>query len=203
MKRTIICGIPMKANVDLSVYTSGDQSLSVSDRAVRYPINAFLEKALQSGDKLKILLLTKRDRCSHSEQNAEAFKKELSAIVSGVKIEYAVIDTDFSQTRAVHGQLMGRIVDELECGSHILADTTYGPKDLPIIIFAALHFAEKFLDCKIDNILYGQARFVDGRAVDTKLCDMTSLYYLSAITNLIRCDDPDRARTMLKSMLSL
>ncbi len=205
MKRIVICSVPMKANVDLSVYTSDDQSLPVSDRKVRYPINAFLEKVLQKGEELKVLLLTKKDRCSHSEQNTENFKAELTAAAagSGAEIEYAVIDTDFAQTRAVYEQLMGKIIDEVEQRAHILADTTYGPKDLPVILFTALHFAEKFLDCKIDNILYGQASFVDGHAVDAKICDMTPLYYLSSITNLIHCDEPDRARAMLKSFLSL
>ena len=42
MKKTVICNIPMKERVDLSVYTSDDQSLPVSGEAVRYPINSFL-----------------------------------------------------------------------------------------------------------------------------------------------------------------
>lgn len=97
---------------------------------------------------------------------------------------------------------MGRIVDGLDTGSHILADITYGPKDLPVVIFAALHFAEKFLDCTVENILYGQASFADGRPVGTRLCDMSPLYCLDSITGLVRCDDPDKARNMLKALLS-
>ena len=53
---------------------------------------------------------------------------------------------------------MGSIVDELEIGARVLVDTTYGPKDLPIVIFTALNFAEKFLECQIDNIIYGIKR---------------------------------------------
>lgn len=205
MKRTIICGISMKENVDISVYTSDDQSLPVSDRPVRYPCSAFLEKALRDGDELKVLLLEKKDSHGYSALNTERFKTELAELSAGtaVKIKYSVIDTDFSQARGVHEQLMGKIVDELEDGAHILADITYGPKDLPIVVFSALQFAEKFLNCKVDNIIYGQASFVNGRAVDTKICDMAPLYCLSAVTSLIRCDRPDRARLMLKSLLSL
>lgn len=204
MKKTLICCIPMKENVDSSVYTSGDRSLPVSDRAVRYPINAFLEKTLRGGEELKVLLLTKMDRFSHSEQNIKYFKSELETVAGSCsKIEYCVIDTAFAQTQAVYERLMGRIVDGLETGSHILVDTTYGPKDLPIIVFTALNFAEKFLTCTIENILYGQASFVDGHVVDTKICDMAPLYYLSTATGLIRCNEPDKARVMLKSFLSL
>ena len=60
MKKTIICNIPMRENVDLSVYKSDDLSLPVSDRAVRYPINTFLEKTLSPEDEIKVLLLVKK-----------------------------------------------------------------------------------------------------------------------------------------------
>lgn len=43
---------------------------------------------------------------------------------------------------------MGNIVDELEIGAHVLVDATYGPKDLPIVIFTTHNFAEKFLECR-------------------------------------------------------
>jgi hypothetical protein len=32
---------------------------------------------------------------------------------------------------------------------------------------------------------------------------MSPLYYLNAVTNTIRAEEPDRARKMLKSLLSL
>lgn len=63
---------------------------------------------------------------------------------------------------------MGRIIDEIDDESHIIADITYGLKDLPIIIFSALGFAERFLGCEIDAIIYGQANFVSGHVVNTK-----------------------------------
>lgn len=205
MKKIILCSVPMKAQMDLCVYTSGDSSLPASARPVRFPICSFLERTLQDDDELKVLLLTKRDPYSHCERNADVLREELAEAAAGkqnVRITYTVIETDFAQTRAVHTQLMGRIVDELETGAHILADITYGSKDLPVIIFVALHFAEKFLDCVIDHILYGQASFENGHAVDTRLCDMSPLYCLDSVTGLIRCDDPDKARNMLKALLS-
>ena len=190
---------------DQTVYVSEDLSLPVVEKPVRYPINAFLEKTLKADDVLKVLLLVKKDEYSCYEKNESDFKKELEEANKhiGARIEYVTIDTDFSQSRIVHEQLMGRIVDEIETESHILADITYGPKDLPIVIFSVLEFAEKFLACEIDNIVYGQADFVDGKAVNTKICDMIPLYCLSSVTKTIRCNDPEKAKKMLKSLLSL
>jgi hypothetical protein len=101
------------------------------------------------------------------------------------------------------GENIVKIVDEIDDKTHIIADITYGPKDLPIVLFSAMNFAEKFLECEIENIIYGQAVFKDGKPTDTKICDMVPLYYLNSVTNTIRSEDSTRARQMLKSLLSL
>lgn len=205
MKKTVICNIPMKEKVDQVVYSSNDKSLPVSEKKVRYPICAFLEMTMSPDDDLKVILLVKKDNYDYYMRNIEYFKQELSEANDGIgaSISYCVIGTDFTETRSVHEQLMGRIVDELDVDSHILVDITYGPKDLPVVIFSTLNFAEKFLDCTVDNIVYGQASFVNGKAVDTKICDMIPLYCLGAITDTIHCSDSDKAKAMLKTLLSL
>ena len=205
MRKIIICGISMKENVDQVVYVSDDKSIPTANIPVRYPVNAVLAETVKSSDEYKIVLLVKKDNNDYHEQNIRFFKDEFEQAISGIPaaVSYSIIETDFAQNRLVHEQLMGAIVEELEIGSHIIVDTTYGSKDLPIIIFTALNFAEKFLNCTIDNIIYGQASFVDGHAANTKLCDMSTLYYLSSVTNTIRAVEPDKAKTMLKSLLSL
>ena len=205
MKRILICNIPMKEKTDRTVYSSTDHSLPASERAVIYPVNSFLEKTMKSDNEIKALLLVKKDPGGFYQKNAADFMKELLEVNEkiGAKIEFKLIETDFSEEQSVHEQLMGRIVDEIDENAHVLCDITYGPKDLPIVLFTALNFSEKFLGCEIDNILYGQATFVDGKPTDTRLCDMASLYYLNSVTETIHCDDPKKARQMLKTLLSL
>ena len=70
-------------------------------------------------------------------------------------------------------------------------------------MFSALFFAENYLDCDIDNIVYGRALFEDNKAVKTVICDMNPLYYLSALSNTIKCDDPQKARRMINDLLSM
>lgn len=205
LKKTIICNIPMKENLDRIIYQSDDASLPVAEREVSYPICAFLEKTMHKEDELKIILLVKNDSLAFSQRNVEAFKQEFESANKniGATATYTIIDTAFEETRSVHEKLMGSIVDKLEIGSHILTDITYGPKDLPIVVFTALAFAEKFLHCSADNIIYGQAHFSDGHVVSAKICDMIPLYCLSSVTNLIRGGDPEKAKTMLHALLSL
>lgn len=205
MKKILFCNIPMKANADKCVYTSEDYSIPVSDTPVTYPVNAFFEKTLTSDDEVKAILLVKKDELGNYKKNVTACIEELmsAAEKSGAKVEYKIIDTDFNEMQATHDKLLLDIVDEFEENSHITADITYGPKDLPIVLFTALNFGEKFFGCEIDNIVYGQANFVDGKPTNTKICDMIPLYYLNSVTNTVNCDSPAKAKEMLKSLLSM
>ncbi len=205
MKRIIICNIPMREHIENTVYTSDDMSLPVSEKPYRYPIISLLSQMIKTDDELKMILLIKRDGNVFYEKNAADFKKETEEIcaITGAKAEFISIDTAFSQEKENHEELMGKLIDEIDTGSHIMADITYGPKDLPIVIFTALNFAEKFLRCEIDHIVYGQASFKDGRVVASVICDMIPLYCLSSVTDTIKCDESEKARLMLKSLLSL
>ena len=205
MKKVIICNIPMREYVAKTVYNSNDLSLPVSENALRYPIISFLSQTITAEDEFKIILLVKKDGNTYFEKNTDDFKTEMSEILkaTGTKVEYTFIDTDFSQSKETYEQLMVSLADEIEVGSHILADITYGPKDLPIVIFATLNFAEKFLQCEVDNVIYGQAEFMDNKVVGSTICDMSPLYYLSSVSSTIRCDDPAKAKQMLKSLLTL
>lgn len=205
MKKTIICNIPMREKIASVVYSSDDQSIPVSDKAFRFPINSYLSQTLITDDEIKVILLAKRDGNEFTQNNIEKYKKEIEDICEniGVKYDFSVIDTDFSQNKETHEVLMGKIIDEIDNESHIFVDITYGPKDLPVVIFTALGFAEKFLKCDVDNIVYGQAEFDGDKVIGSKICDMIPLYYLSSVTNTIKCDKPDKARQMLKTLLSM
>lgn len=205
MKKIVICNIPMRENVTKTVYTSTDNSLTVSEKPYKYPINSFLAETVGNEDDLKIILLIKKDGNAFYEKNTADYKQEIEEVClnRGARAEFVQIDTAFSQNKENHEQLMGRLIDEIETEAHVLVDITYGPKDLPIVIFSALNFAEKFLKCEIDNIVYGQAAFEGDKVVGSVICDMIPLYCLSSVTNTIKCDDPPKARQMLKSLLSI
>ena len=205
MKKIIICNIPMREYIANTVYSSDDSSLPVSDKPYRYPINSLLSQTVNVEDELKIILLIKKDGNTYYEKNTADYKQEIEEIcrTTGAKADFVLIDTAFSQEKENHEKLMKRLVDEVDTGAHIMVDITYGPKDLPIVIFSALNFAEKFLKCEIDNIVYGQAAFKDDKVVGSTICDMIPLYCLSSVTNTIKCDEPEKARQMLGSLLDL
>ncbi len=205
MKKIVICNIPMREHVASMVYTSNDASLPVSDKPFMYPINSFLSQTAKDTDELKVILLVKKDGNAFYEKNIEDYKHELDEVCSttGAKAESIVIDTDFSQEKEVHAKLMSRLVSEISVSAHVLVDITFGPKDLPIVIFSALNFAEKFLGCEVENIVYGKAEFKEDKVVESEICDMIPLYCLNSVTNTIQCDDPEKSKRLLSYLLSV
>ena len=68
------------------IYKSDDLSLITSDKAVFYPINAFLEKHLEKSDEVKVILLVKRDLQNASSQNVSDFIDEISRVITRASI---------------------------------------------------------------------------------------------------------------------
>ena len=79
---------------------------------------------------------------------------------------------------------MVKILEKVEERSVIVADITYGTKDLPIIEFGALQIAEKHWDCDVDLIAYGRAEMPDGKVLKAEFNEMSSLYYLNRIYDI-------------------
>ena len=90
---------------------------------------------------------------------------------------FAMLDKEYNRSFQLYDYFISASErNSIKDGSHIIADITFGPKDVPIIVFAVLGFAEKSLGCEVDHIIYGQANFENGRPVNTKICDMSPLY---------------------------
>lgn len=206
MNTTILVNIPMTIHIQKTRYGKETHGLKASDREVFFPVNAFLEKLLRPEDTLKCILIMKHSLYSKSIQNLELYKSELEEINQeiGAEIDHVIIDSDFAEERSVHEKLMAQIVEQIKDGSHIIVDMTYGPKDLPIVEFTALHFAEKFLGCQVDNIIYGQGLFNENNEfVAGELCDLSPLYSLHSLTDTMSCNDPDKARKLLKNIIEI
>lgn len=205
MKKILFCNVSMKSKIYKSVYKSDDFSVPVSDKEVLYPVSAFLEKTLTANDEVKVILLVKQDEFENYKKNVSDCINELSGVADklGAKIDFKTIYTEFNEEQLTHAQLLLDIVEEFEKNAHIVSDITFGPKDLPVVLFTALNFAEKFFNCEIDNIVYGQASFSDGKPVNTKICDMVPLYYLNSVTNTVNCHSSEKAKEMLKTLLSI
>lgn len=205
MKKILIYNIPMQVK-QKCVYENGVRNTELSSEAFYYPINSYLAKNLKAEDDLKVILLVKRDGLEREIAAEELCKQELNQINQsiGAHLEYKTISTKFEQTKQVYDNLFNTLIDEIEDESTILWDITFGPKDEPLVVFSALNFAEKFLDCEIEHIFYAQAIFDENnKIISTKLVTMDSLFKLQSLVNEVKSNDPKKARQLLKLLVSL
>nr|MCR5667348.1 hypothetical protein [Eubacterium sp.] len=181
MKKLLICNIKMNGLPSSVVYQCPTQDIPVSKETFYYPVNSYLSQTLTPEDEYKVLMLVKKNDQYDYKELTGAFMEELNQCNEkiGAKIEYVTVDTEFEESQDVHSELIKRVVDEIEDGSQLLVDMTFGPKDQAILLFTILHFAEKFLGCDLERILYGKSVFnAEGKIIQSDICDMDSLYYL-------------------------
>ena len=210
--KIIFSNLPMKKELHAFNYKV-DGNLTIEyDGEVIFPVNAVLARTMQKGEKVKVVLLSKLDVEGNSAINAGMFQKELNNINRsiGAEIEYVTIATPFEETRSVHETLFRDMVGKIQKEAEIIGDVTYGPKPLPIIIFAVMNFAEKFFNAKIKNIVYGKVDFVNDecgsgktKPINPILYDLTPLYYLNSITNAMEYKTSDEAIKALDALLDL
>jgi len=204
MKKIVFCNIMMKNEIERHRYKVNGNSSVEFDGEVAFPINGVLARTLKKGDDVKVVLLKKEDISGNSGKNTGEFIGELDRINAGIgaKIEYKILSTPHNESREVQEKLLKDMIEELENGAEIYADITFGTKSLPIIVFSALNFAEKFFKAEIKNIVYGKVDFKDNKAVNPELFDMTALFYLNSIANTMECKDGESAKRLLHTILS-
>lgn len=212
MAKIIFCDLPMKKELHSFCYVAeGNRNIQYDGKVV-FPVNAVLAKILTKNEKVKVVILSKEDREGNSAVNLQKFKEELDVINKdiGAEIEYKNIATPFVETRDIHEGLLRSVIGELEEGAEIIGDITYGPKTLPIVLFIAMRFAEKFFKCRIESIVYGKVNFVDDgsgsgktKPVDPVLYDLSPLYYLNSVTDALDCKTPEESIRALDLLLKM
>jgi len=197
----------MKKNISPLFYPVVGNRLIEYNNDVIFPVNAVLAKTLQKGEEVKVLFLsTSGSTENYSKDNIELFKAELMKINSGIGTDlyWETIDVPFDPQIEVFEQLISGIISKFEKDCQIIADITYGIKPLPMILFCALQFAEKFFNTTILNIIYGKAEFDrQNKPINPKLYDISSLFYLNKLIGTMECESGEIALKILNNFFKM
>lgn len=209
--KTIIMAFPLNSNPAPTVYQSTDKLLPSSEKAYRFPIAAYLEKNTEQDDEFLLISVFKRAKGELLEKEIGLFnelKQLLSSIVEeqGATIAFEEVYSQYAQGGNIYSNLMKAIVEKIEDEVHLVADITYGTKDIPITIMSVLQFAERLLHCTIDHVIYGDLDYNRPRNEEPKkgfLCDVTTLFALSSLASTTYCKTSEQARIMLESWVNI
>ena len=201
MKKIVFVSLMMADKMEKRHYpVDGNKFIEYSGK-VYYAINAILAQTLKSDDEVKILLLETKAGEQAGEKNAKFFEDELNEINKknniGAKITYERISSDFIVSKDKYNSLFMKLIKNFEGEEKLYADITFGPKSLPLVIFSALQFGEKFYECSIGNIIYLKTEFEKGNEIkaDSQLiCDYTPLYQLNSFITTMQSSSGDKAK---------
>lgn len=203
MKKTVFVTLMMADDMRKRHYPVDGNSFIEYDGEVFYAINAVLAKTMKREDDIKVILLETKAGDKAGNKNAQLFMDELNGLNScGASITYQVIPSDFIESKEKFKELYKKLIKTLEKDSELYADITFGPKSLPLMIFAAMQFGEKFFDCSVGNVIYLKTEFKNGKVDEgsQKICDYTPLYMLNSFTNTIECATGEKAVAAVEAL---
>ena len=207
--KVVFSTIPLQV-VNPVFYKSTENKAIEYKGEVRFPINGLLAKTLKKDDEVKVVRIVTEKEVSEdiSEEILKYQQEELDKINEsiGAKISYEEVRETFKETSDIVQSRFRQIVGVLENGCEIYTDITYGPKTLTPVLFYALGFAEKFFDADIKNIVYGKALFDKNKQPipdASELFDVTPLYYLNSLTNVMNAPDGKTALARLDKFFEL
>ena len=203
MKKKVFVTLMMADDMHKRHYPVDGNSFIEYSGEVYYAINAVLAKTLNADDDIKVILLETKAGDKAGTKNAQLFMDELNELnTCGAKITYEVIPSDFIETKEKFKDLYKRLIKTFENEAELYADVTFGPKSLPLMIFAAMQFGEKFFDCSIGNVIYLKTEFKNGKVDESSqiICDYTPLYLLNSFTNTIECSSGEKAVAAVEAL---
>lgn len=205
MRKIVFCNVSMQEDLTPLSYQRGNLSIDVDKAPVSYPIMSVLSGYLRPEDSVKLVLLCRCDPQKRYLRNIERFQEEFRQRCGILKdrASCVVVNTEFAEGEAAASQLLMELLNVCEPGAELSADITYGSKSLPVVLLAALAFAIRHQNCKLDYLLYGQVYFQDGVPTEPRLCDLSYLLYLNSLIYTLQCDSPEKAKRSLEMMLSL
>ena len=204
MKKIVFVSLMMADIMKKSHFPVDGNSFIEYKGDVYYAINAVLAQPMTCDDEIKIVLLQTKGGDDAGEKNAQLFINELNSLNKcEASISYEIIPSEFIETKDKFKDLYKKLIKILDNDAELYADVTFGPKSLPLIIFAVMQFGEKFFDCSIGNVIYLKAEFKNNKLVEgsQKIYDYTPLYMLNSFTNTIECSSAEKAILAVEALL--
>lgn len=203
MKKIVFVSLMMADKMEKRHFPVDGNSFIEYPGKAYYAINAVLANTMQADDEIKVVLIQTKGGDDAGSKNAQIFMDELNEMnTCGASIKYEIIPSNFVETKEKFKDLYKCLIKNLENESELYADVTFGPKSLPLMIFAAMQFGEKFFDCSIGNVIYLKAEFKNNEFDEgtQMIYDYTPLYMLNSFTNTIECSSGEKAIAAVEAL---
>lgn len=204
MKKIVFVTVRMKDDYEKIKWPVAGNSFIEYPEPLYFGISGVLAQTVTAEDEVTVYPIITKGGDNAGQKNANLLKQELEDKVTiAKKLEIIPINCDFSEDKLKFKELYKALIRKLESDAELSADITAGTKSLPLLIFSAMQFGEKFYDCSIGNITYQKVEFVEGKIKEhsEQLCDVTPLYLINSFTNTIECSSGKDAIAAVDALL--
>ena len=183
-------------------YISDDFDLPVKDYG--FSMSYCLDMNVEQGD--SVIVITAITEGSLAQENYRNFTAEAQAILMEKQAKYEFITV--TQTERFEGHTINSffkdIAELIQDEDKIYADITFGIKPYTFSMFIAMAYAVRAAkNVSVETVIYAlKYSGKNEKEQNSKICDLTSLFYLNEIAGQMRSGDKPAADRMLNFLIS-
>ena len=173
------------------------------DKNYEYSMSYILDMNTESGDNL--IIVTAVTNGLLAKENYRGFIEEAKSILTekGTKFEFKTV----TQNEKFEGHTINRFFKDIahliKDDDKIYADITFGIKPYTFSMFIAMAYAVRAAkNVSVETVVYAlKYSGKSDRESNSKICDLTSLFYLNEIAGQMRAGDKAKADRMLDFLI--
>ena len=170
-----------------------------------FPLLSLIHGYVEAGEAVELFVLTTQNH-EIATENYQAIDREATRLCGelGASCVVSRIGIPFDETVESHLETFKTLIGKISDGDTILADMTYGPKCLAIILMMAMNYGYRVCkDCTIECFVYGSKDFRDGHPCGKRIFDITSLFLMDQIVNELAKSGNRNPMKAIESILTI
>ncbi len=203
MNRIYFTAVPLESNFVLETMPLNPVNFRLDTRLTEtaFPIVPVIAATLQPGDTATVVAV--RQQNTGRNRNMDILRRELEGLG---RSNWTLRDLTVpeSQEKDLLLGLFAEMIGCLQDDTCYYACMTFGTKTYPVVLFSALSYADKIRrNTQICGIYYREVLRTQGKMRESRLYDVTALFTLNSLVDLVAGMDCDAKEPMIRRMLEL
>lgn len=203
MNRICFTAVPLESNFVLETMPLNPVNFKLDTKLTEtaFPIVPVIDATLQPGDTATVVVV--RQKNDSRNRNMDILRRELESLG---RSNWTLRDLTVpeSQNKDLLLGLFAEMIGCMQDDTCYYACMTFGTKSYPVVLFSALSYAEKIRrNTQICGIYYREVLRQQGQTRTSHLYDVTALFTLNSLVDLVAGMDCDSKDRMIREMLEL
>lgn len=203
MNRIYFTAVPLESNFVLEKMPLNPVNFRLDTKLTEtaFPIVPVIDATLQPGDTATVVAV--RQQNASRNKNMDILRQELESMGrSNWTLRDLIVPE--SQNKDLLLGLFAEMIGCMQDDTCYYACMTFGTKTYPVVLFSALSYADKIRrNTQICGIYYREVLRKQGKMQQSRLYDVTALFTLNSLVDLVAGMESDAKEDMIRQMLEL